>query len=60
MNDTKKRTRSPKPLTVEQVKQGISQLSLQDKIIVLGYLKQTINDEKEWFKSQMDLIPVSL
>jgi hypothetical protein len=60
MTDTKKRTRAPKKQTVAQVKEHISHLSLEDKIIVLGFLKTAIGDEKKWFESQISLIPVTL
>lgn len=55
MTDTKK-TRAPRQMTAQAIKDQISKLPILDKIDVFNYTKKAIDDEKKWHESQITLI----
>jgi hypothetical protein len=56
MTDTKQRTRTPKQLTVEQIYQQLSSLSLSDKVSVYTALKTGIENERAALVESLKLI----
>jgi hypothetical protein len=56
MTDTKTRTRTPKQLTVEQIYQQLSSLSLSDKVSVYTALKTGIENERAALQESLKLI----
>jgi hypothetical protein len=56
MTETKKRTRAPKQLTMEQIVNGARLLHLSDKVDLFKDLKERIETEKKAMQEQIELI----
>lgn len=56
MTDTKTRTRTPKPLTVEQFLSQLSALPLSDRVSIFTALKKDIENEKAALMESIKLI----